>query len=124
MKLISLVPLNIRKEAEEKEKPAKDDKASEEGGEDKNPFAASGDSGEASSEEGGDAAGGEEATEEPKTSEEAKPLEVVFNPSKVRKYNDRRFKGNRGVVTNISRHGLTVKLPDERTVFVNFGDIL
>lgn len=123
MKLISLLPLNIREAEKEEEK----DDASAEGGE-KNPFAGS--------EEGGeeDAGGGDETADtadtdseeggEAKTSDEAKPLDVVFNPVKVRKYNDKKIKDNKGTVVNISRFGLTVKLSDESTVFVNFDDIL
>lgn len=121
MKLISLLPLNIR-EAEKKEEPAADSK------DEKNPFAGSDEGGEE------DAGGGEEAADttntdteeggEAKTSDEAKPLDVVFNSVKVRKYNDKKIKDNKGTVVNISRFGLTVKLSDESTVFVNFDDIL
>ncbi len=124
MKLISLLPLNLR-EAEKEET----DTSAEEGGEEKNPFAASEEGGgeeeetdaadtDASKEGGEEEEGGEESTDG------GKPLDVVFNPSRVRKYNDIKFKENRGTVVGISRFGITVKLPDEQTVFVNFEDIL
>lgn len=123
MKLISLLPINIR-EAEKEEKPADD---AEGGGE--NPFAAADDAGEDTGEEekaddtakdGGD---GEEGSET-KSTDEAKPLDVVFNTSRVKKYNDINFQDNKGSVVAISRFGITVKLPDEQTIFVNFEDIL
>ncbi len=126
MKLVSLLPLNLR----EAEKEAKDEKPADdaEGG-DENPFAAADDSNKDAGEESEkDAAAdtGEEAEEggDAKSSEEAKPLDIVFNPTRVRKYNDVKFKDNKGSVVSISRFGLTVKLPDETTVFVNFEDIL
>jgi len=116
MKLISLMPLNIR-EAEKKkdEKPA-----------DENPFVAADDAGDdadtTDSEDGADQA--DEKDTEAKTGEEGQSLSISFNPSRVRKYNDSTFKGNRGAVTNISKYGLTVTLPDQQTIFVNFDDIL
>jgi hypothetical protein len=124
MKLISLMPLNIR-EAEKKkdEKPADDKEA---GGE--NPFAAADDEGgdteEVDAEGGADPAAEEGGEDKAKTSDEAKPLEIVFDPSRVRKYNENSFKGNRGVVTTISKYGMGVTLPDNKTIFVNFEDIL
>lgn len=130
MKLISLLPINLR-EAEDEEKPA-DDAEGEGGG---NPFAAA-DSAEGGEEEGGEEEGGEEgdnaADEEGgedekggnKTSEDSKPLDVVFDVSRVRKYNDVKFRDNKGTVVAVSRYGLTIKLPDEQTILVNFEDIL
>lgn len=130
MKLISLLPINLREAEKEKEEEPADTEKDAEGGE-TNPFASAGgeEGGEDASADdaGGDAEGGEDAGEEGgegKTSEDVKPLDVVFDPVKVRKYNDRRFKDNKGTVTNISRYGLTVKLADETTLFVNFDDIL
>jgi len=123
MKLKAFIPLSVLKEAEKK----KDEKdtAADDSGEAENPFAAA-DAEDAGGEEA-DAKGDEKGTEEEgdaKTSEEAKPLEVVFNPNRVRKYNKVRFQGNKGLVTAISRSGLTVTLPDQTTVFVNFDDII
>lgn len=122
MKLISLLPINIR-EAEKEEKPADD----AEGG-DENPFAASDDAGEdtGAEEEADDTAkdGGDEEKDGADSTEESKPLDVVFNPTRVKKYNDIKFSDNKGSVTAISRFGLTVKLPDDQTIFVNFEDIL
>jgi hypothetical protein len=133
MKLISLLPINLR-EAEKAEDPATDD-AAEGGEETANPFAAAGDEG--GGEEGGegggedtgaDAAAGEEGGEEEKggdkTSEDSKPLDVVFDVSRVRKYNDVKLQDNKGTVVAVSRYGLTIKLPDEQTILVNFEDIL
>lgn len=125
MKLISLLPLNLR-EAEKEEKP---EAGGEEGGDDENPFAAPGNE-EGGEEEGGDAEaeadkeGGEEEDSDSKSTETAEPMQVVFDPSRVRKYNDVKFKDNKGTVTNVSKFGLAVKLPDEQTIFVNFEDIL
>lgn len=123
MKLISLLPINLR-EAEKEEKPADD----AEGGEEANPFAGSGedtaDAEPADTEAGGEEGGEDKGAEDAKTSEDVKPLDIVFDPVKVRKYNDKRFKDNKGTVTNISRYGLTVQLADETTLFVNFDDIL
>ena len=123
MKLISLLPINLREADEE---PKDDEKG---GGE--NPFLAADDKGDDSGkegEEGGDEkdaeAGGGEEGGDAESSEEAKPLEIVFNPNKVRKYNDVKFRDNKGTVTNISRFGVTVTLPDEQTILVNFEDIL
>lgn len=120
MKLISLLPINLR-EAEETEKDAEDTEG--------NPFAAGEDAGEedASAEEGGDtgeadAEGGEE--DEKKSEKESGSLDIVFDPNKVRKYNTQNFNGNRGTVVGVSRFGITVKLPDEKNLFVNFEDIL
>lgn len=124
MKLISLMPLNIR-EAEKKkdEKPADDKEAATE-----NPFATASDSGsdtEASDQETPSTETGEKDEKEgAKTSGEDKPLEIVFNASRVRKYNDSPFKGNTGVVTGISKYGMAVTLPSQATIFVNFDDIL
>ena len=104
MKLISLLPLNLR-EAEKEEKPADD----AEGGEE-NPFAASKD---------------KPADEEPAEGKRGgNELDVTFDASRVRKYNDSKFRDNRGTVVGVSRYGLAVKLADETTIFVNFEDIL
>lgn len=120
MKLKSLLPKYIIKEAEE--------------GETDNPFASGGDD-DAAAEDGAEA-GAEDASAE--TGEEgdaegdaaaetdAQPnqaLQVRFNPTRVRKYN-KPFKGSAGQVTAISKHGLTVSLEDGSTVLVNFNDIL
>ena len=125
MKLVSLIPLNIREAEEEKEE--KPEAGGEEGGDDENPFAAPGNE-EGGDEEGGDEKAGEEGGEEgdadSKSTETAEPMQVVFDPSRVRKYNDVKFKDNKGTVTNVSKFGLAVKLPDEQTIFVNFEDIL
>lgn len=121
MKLVSLLPLNLREAEKEKEEKSTGD--SEEASE--NPFAAADDAGSEDAESSKtDDAGGEEEKGDAKSTDEAKPLEVVFNSSKVKKYNDIKFRDNKGTVTNISRFGLTVTLPDQQTVFVNFEDIL
>lgn len=122
MKLISLLPINLR-EAEKEEEPAADDAADsaeagagEEGGEE-NPFA---DTDAASS----DTDAEEEKEDEGDASKKEGGLDIVFNTSKVRKYNDVKFRDNKGTVVAISRFGLTVKLPNEQTILVNFDDIL
>ena len=131
MKLISLLPLNLR-EAEKEEKP-------EAGGD--NPFAAAadeegGDKESGGEEGGGEEGGGEEADKEggeekgeegdadSKSTDTAEPMQVVFDPTRVRRYNDVKFKDNKGTVTNVSKFGLAVKLPAEQTISVNFEDIL
>lgn len=124
MKLISLLPLNIKEADDEKEAPADD----AEGGSE-NPFAASDDEG-SDSEEGGEEEGDTEADKEDEkgdeagSTDEAKPLEVVFDANRVRKYNDVKFNVNKGTVVNVSKYGISVKLPDEQTILVNFDDIL
>lgn len=125
MKLISLLPLNLREAEDEKEAPADDSKSGDE-----NPFAAADDEG-SNSEEGGEEGGDKEADKEDQEGEEgegstdgAKSLEVVFDANKVRKYNDVKFNVNKGTVTNVSKYGLSIKLPDEQTILVNFDDIL
>lgn len=126
MKLISLLPINLR-EAEDEEGGGEEAganpfaAASGEGGEEGEAEGGEGDAEADAGAEGGAEEGGEEGGE---SSEELKPLEVSFDPSKVRKYNDLTFNGNKGTVTNVSRFGISVKLPDEKTVFVNFTDIL
>jgi hypothetical protein len=125
MKLISLLPLNLR----EAEKDQEDKKAADDAEADtENPFAAADDKDAGADEEGEADAGAEDGKEGEeggeKTTEDEKPLDVVFNPTRVRKYNDVKFNDNKGTVVAISRFGLTVKLPDETTVFVNFEDIL
>lgn len=127
MKLISLLPLNLR-EAEKEEKPADD----AEGGEEANPFAGSDDSGEEGGGEeadadSGDDKGGEEKGDDKgdaKGKEGGSELDITFDASRVRKYNDNKFRDNRGTVVGVSRYGLAVKLADETTIFVNFEDIL
>lgn len=132
MKLISLIPLSAIKEAEESDE--KETSGSDESGESSNPFAAASkeDSGgeegdaEAGSEDAAekDAEGGEEGEEGTKDSGSLKPLDIAFNPSKVRRYNKAKFKGNQGTVSAVSRYGLTVTMPDSTSIFVNFSDIL
>lgn len=123
MKLISLLPLHLREaEGDEKEEaPAGDE------GDAENPFAAAAASGEAGGEEGADTEapeGGEGEEEGGDDAEAQKSLEITFDPLKVRKYNDQTFKDGKGTVVGVSRFGIVVKLPDEKTVFVNFEDIL
>ena len=123
MKLISLMPLNIR-EAEKKkdEKPADDKEAAPE-----NPFATTTDDGsdtEAPDKEDPSTKTDKEEEEGSEASSKEGSLEISFNPSRVRKYNDVPFKGNVGTVIGVSRYGIAVKLPSEGTIFVNFDDIL
>ena len=51
-------------------------------------------------------------------------MEISFDPTRVRRYNDTKFDGNSGIVTGVSRFGLTVSLPNEQKIFVNFEDVL
>lgn len=120
MKLISLLPLHLREAEDDKE--ASTDDASDTS---ENPFATADDTGKDSEE---DAAAGdsEEAGQEDgeEGAEQQKALDVSFDSTKVRKYNDHAFNDTTGTVIGVSRFGLTVKLPDEKTIFVNFDDIL
>lgn len=101
IRLIDLIPL---REAEEE---AADD----------NPFDAGGDKPAADSEE--------KEEDKDKATPAAKPaLAIRFNRLAVKRYNDTNFKGNEGEVVNITKDGLTVKLPNETQIFVNFNDIL
>lgn len=123
MKLISLLPLNLREaEGDEKEEAPAGDEGSEE-----NPFAAAaGGEGEDAAEGGEEAAGGDAAPADEEGDDKSatqKPLEVTFDLNRARKYNDSKIKDNKGVVTGISRFGITVTLPDETNIFVNFEDI-
>lgn len=120
MKLISLIPLHLREaEGDEQEQTPTGDE-----GDTENPFATTDDAGEGGGEEAADAdtpEGGEDGAE---GEEDQKSLEITFDQSKVRKYNDQPFKDPKGTVIGVSRFGVTVKLPDEKTIFVNFEDIL
>ncbi len=122
MKLKSLIPLNVLKEADEE----KDTETA--GGDDagaaENPFAATG--GEDASGEEADAEGGAEGGDETDTegTAESKPIEISFNPTRVRKYNKRSFQGNKGTVVGVTKLGLTVKMPDQSEIFVSFSDLL
>ena len=117
MKLISLLPINLR-EAEGDEEQAADDAGAEE-----NPFAAGGE------DTGGDeetpASDGEEAGEEAgQGAPQQKPIEVEFDIDRARKYNNVAFKSNTGVATGINKYGVTVQLPDGNSILVNFEDLM
>lgn len=122
MKLKSLIPLNVLREADEE----KDTEAAggDDAGASENPFAAAG--GEDVGGEEADAEGGAEGGEETDTEggAEQKPIEISFNPTRVRKYNKRSFQGNKGTVTGVTKQGITVKMPDQSEIFVNFSDLL
>ena len=101
IRLIDLIPL---REAEEE---AADD----------NPFGAGGDKPAAEDKE--------KEEDKDKAAPVAKSaLTVKFDRLAVKRYNDANFKGNEGEVVNITKDGLTVKLPNETQILVNFNDIL
>lgn len=118
MKLRSLIPLNILKEA--------DDEAGAGGGADAgasgNPFAGAAGEGEG----GGGAEAGADASAAAgadKKGPEVKPLEIEFDPAIVRKYNKSSFQGEKGTVTTISKQGMKVQMPNGPEIFVLFKDI-
>lgn len=118
MKLRSLIPLNVLREADDE----KDTEANA-GGDDaeatESPFAAADDAG-TDGEETDAAADSEEGDQEPGT----KPIEIGINTNRVRKYNKTKFTGDKGIVTGVSKHGITIMMPNQATIFVNFDDIL
>lgn len=120
MKLKSLIPLNVLKEADEEGAEATGTDDAGAGG---NPFAGAGGEGggggETSGAEGDDAS----AADDTKKGPEIKPIEVNFEPSVVRKYNKSSFQGSKGVVTAITKQGLTVQVPNGPEIFVSFKDI-
>lgn len=118
MKLKALIPLNILREADEEKDT--ETAAGDDSGEAENPFTAAG--GEDAGGEEADAEGGAEGDEE--TGSEQKPIEISFNPTRVRKYNKSAFQGNKGTVIGVTKQGLTVKMPDQSEIFVNFSDLI
>ena len=88
------------------------EKKAEEGGEEANPFAASG---EDKGEEGGDS----------KANKQPAGIPIKFNLSKVKQYNpESSFLSDTGVVKSIDKRGIVVTTqPDGVDVLVNFSDI-
>lgn len=114
MKLKSLIPLQVLREAEDEKEDTTADS-----GEAENPIA-SADDADASDAEASEEGGEEGAEEQPS----AKPLEVSFNANKARRYNKAKVTSDKGVVTAINKKGLTLTLPDQTTIFLNFEDIM
>lgn len=118
MKLLSLIPINLREAEEEADT--------------ENPFAAAA-GGEEGGEEGGDTEGGEEPATDDAGGEEggdttsatqSKPIEVEFDAVKARKYNNVKVSDGKGVVTGITKYGVVVQLANQSTILVNFDDIM
>jgi len=82
--------------------------------EEEDPFAAA----------GGDAGEEEKADEKKPEAEAPAGVPIKFNISSVKRYNNKLFKSDNGVVKSISKDGVVVTVkPDDTDVLVNFDDI-
>lgn len=94
-----------------------------EGEEEGNPFA--GDPKDAAADATAEAEGGEKKDEKEKEAKPAAPagIEVSFDISTVKKYNDAAFRSNQGIVKAVNKDGLKVEVDGGTIVHVNFDNI-
>lgn len=94
-----------------------------EGEEEGNPFA--GDPQDAAADATAEAEGGEKKDEKEKEAKPAAPagIQVSFDISTVKKYNDAAFRSNQGIVKAVNKDGLKVEVDGGTIVHVNFDNI-